>query len=311
MSISTIKLNPQALHTRLAKHNISRLAVGTPTVNWEEDIRTAYEHQILEGHFLEELRVAVEPIIPEPMPTGEDFANWFESLAECGPGQQHGLFDWLENEASLEQMKWFLSQEVIAEAGFDDLLAYTQVKLPPQAKQECARNYWDEMGGGKQGAMHSLLLKRVSHGLLLQPTIDNTVWESLALNNMMLGLATTRRYTYHSLGALGVNEITAAARANKISRSLQRLGVDPWTRSYFDLQAALDLSHSRCWVREVIRPLVTSNPDCAQFIAEGALMRLHSNELCFNRYSLELGLNEEANTSLLISQFYKPVELRC
>jgi hypothetical protein len=302
MSISTIKLNPQALHTRLAKYNISRVAVGTPTVNWEDDISNAYEHHILEGHFLEELRVAISPITPEPMPTGEDFAIWFESLSDCGPGQQHGLFEWLEQEASLEQMKWFLTQEAIAEVGFDDLLAYTQVKLPVQAKQECARNYWDEMGNAKQGAMHSLLLKRVTHGLLLRPSIDTTVWESLALNNMMLGLATTRRYTYHSLGALGVNELVAASCAGKISRGLQRLGIEPWVRTYFDLQAALDVSHSRCWIREVIRPLVTSNPECAQYIAEGALMRMHSSQLCFDRYSVELGLKEDSESASFMSQ---------
>lgn len=302
MSLPTIKLNPQALHTRLAKHNISRVAVGIPTVNWEEESLIAYEHQTLEGHFLEELRTSIAPLTPEHMNTADDFAIWFESLAECGPGQQHGLFDWLEKKATPEQMKWFLTQEVIAEAGFDDLLAYTQVKLPIQAKQECARNFWDEMGGGKQGAAHSLLLKRLIHGLTLRPSIETTVWESLALHNMMLGLATTRRYTYHSIGALGVNELTAAARATKISKGMQRLDLEPWVRSYFDLQAALDVSHSRCWIREVIRPLVTSNPECAQFIAEGALMRLHSSQLCFDRYSFELGLNQNADSPQFFSQ---------
>ena len=48
----------------------------------------------------------------------------------------------------MDQMRWFLTQEVAGEAGFDDLAALTQVKMPQQAKLEIARNYWDEMGRG-------------------------------------------------------------------------------------------------------------------------------------------------------------------
>jgi hypothetical protein len=51
-------------------------------------------------------------------------------------------------------MLWFLTQEVAGEAGFDDLLALTQVKMPITAKLEMARNYWDEMGRGRETAMH-------------------------------------------------------------------------------------------------------------------------------------------------------------
>jgi hypothetical protein len=59
---------------------------------------------------------------------------------------------------SNEEMKWFLTQEVAGEAGFEDLTALTQVKLPPRAKLELARNYWDEMGRGNAKGMHGPLL---------------------------------------------------------------------------------------------------------------------------------------------------------
>ena len=58
-------------------------------------------------------------------------------------------------------MLWFLTQEVAGEAGFDDLLAMTQVKMPVTAKLEMARNYWDEMGRGRDTAMHGPLLERL------------------------------------------------------------------------------------------------------------------------------------------------------
>jgi hypothetical protein len=212
-------------------------------------------------------------------------------LIHVGPGQKHPLFDWLATEASYMQMRWFLTQEAAGEAGFEDLVALTQVKLPAQAKLECARNFWDEMGHGRQAAMHGQMLECMVRELDLRPEIDRTVWESLALSNTMVGLAATRRYAYHSLGALGAIELTAPLRVGRVSLGMRRHGMSGRMRAYFDLHAALDVSHAKAWIREVIRPLVTEDITCAVSIAEGALMRLLCGERCYDRYSVELQLD--------------------
>ena len=251
-----------------------------------------------EGHYLEALRVEVVPWLPPADIGAEDFMAWFEALQGSGPGQQHGLFDWLAESASMQDMRWFLTQEAGGEAGFDDLVAYAQVKLPMQAKLECARNYWDEMGHGKQSAMHGQLLDRMLLEMALQPSIDTTVWQALALSNTMIGLATNRRYAYHALGALGVIELTAPDRVRKVAAGMKRLGLDGRLRAYFDLHGALDVSHAACWLREVIRPMVDTNMDGARAMAEGALMRLLCGKQCFDRYSLFL----KADTRTVVSQ---------
>ena len=120
-------------------------------------------------------------------------SRWFEGLEATGPGQHDPLFDWLANDADLEQMRWYLAQEAAGEAGFDDLTAYTQVKLPDRIKLELARNYWDEMGRGNAKGMHGPMLDRLVEALALEPTIDGTVWESLALANAMMAMATPAR----------------------------------------------------------------------------------------------------------------------
>ena len=291
MLCATIGTDPFIFHASLAKFNVRRVAVGVPSPAWEEELHNELHFRILEGRFLEELRALIAPMTMGSAGNADHFVAWFESLAEWGPGQHHPLFDWLANEATAEQMKWFLTQEAAGEAGFEDLVAYTQVKLPVQAKLECARNYWDEMGRGKSRAMHGPLLEAMVKGLELKPSIDTTVWESLALGNTMLGLAASRRYTYHSLGALGVIELTAPWRATRVSLGMQRLGFPREVRAYFDLHAALDVCHARAWIQEIVRSLVTENPESAQFIAEGALMRLQCGQLCFDRYSEELGLS--------------------
>ena len=220
----------------------------------------------------------------------EAFVSWFEQLKESGPGQGDSLFPWLSTHASREEMRWFLEQEVAGEAGFDDLVALTQVKLPAIAKLEMARNYWDEMGRGHLGGMHGPMLSRLAKALNLHPTPDTVVWESLALGNLMIALAVNRRYTYQSIGALGVIELTAPGRAEYVNAGLKRLGVDGTARRYFALHATLDVKHSEAWNREVLRPLVAEKRDVAIAIAEGALMRLTAGERCFERYRRELGL---------------------
>jgi len=281
----------EKLHQKLALFNSRRLLIGTPSPTWRDDLQSDYKCRLLEGEFLEQARSAVEKTAALSVGNVDHFVQWFEALATTGPGQEHSLFDWLEHDASLPQMRWFLTQEAAGEAGFEDLLAYTQVKLPTRPKLECARNFWDEMGHGKESAMHAQMLDHMVRELDLKPSLQSTVWQSLALANTMLGLATTRRYAYHAIGALGVIELTAPGRVRKISTGMRRLGLNGRLRAYFDLHAALDVSHARAWIREVIRPLVEADPACGQFIAEGALMRLECGQRCFERYNAELRPN--------------------
>lgn len=291
MLASKIAHDPFRFHSSLAKFNLNRIAVAVPSSSWEEKLQEEMKFRITEGRFLEEFRASVQPLARGYKGDADHFVSWFESLAEWGPGQNHPLFPWLAEHANMEQMRWFLTQEAAGEAGFEDLVAYTQVKLPQRAKLECARNYWDEMGRGKPKAMHGPLLEAMVEGLHLNPSIDTTVWESLALANVMFGLATSRRYTYHSLGALGVIELTAPLRAAHVAQGMKRLNMPRKLRAYFDLHAVLDVLHSRAWIQEIIRPLVAENPECARYIAEGALMRLTCGQQCFDRYSQEFDLD--------------------
>lgn len=280
--------DPVALHRGLAHFNKLRLAVATPGSDWREHLRAELAWRSVEGEFLESLRATVALLLPPAGLQSPAFVRWFESLSQNGPGQQHPLFDWLAHTASHEDMCWFLRQEAAGEAGFDDLLAYTQVQLPSRPKLELARNYWDEMGHGKPKAMHGAMLANVVSELGLDPQIDSTEWQALALANTMLGMATSRRYTYHSIGALGAIELTAPTRVKLVSEGMRRLGMSGRVRAYFDLHAVLDVHHSKAWNAEVIAPLVDADPACGQFIAEGALMRLVCGQRCFDGYSAKL-----------------------
>lgn len=278
----------EALHKGLAHWNHDRLTPTAPADDWREDLDRERLMKRLEGEFIEAFRGHVSSLVAKVPQDPEGFVAWFEGLKAHGPGQWDPLFDWLEGEAALEDLKWFLTQEAAGEAGFDDLVAMTQVKIPDRAKLELARNYWDEMGRGNARGMHGPMLERTTATLGLTPAIDTTLWQSLCLANTMTAFATTRRYAWHSIGALGVVELTAPTRVACVDAGLKRVGVAPETRKYFALHAQIDIEHSKGWNAEALIPLVAEDPARARFIAEGAMMRLICGEQCFETYRAHL-----------------------
>lgn len=286
-----------ALHQQLAAKNADRLAARLPGPAWRVELAAEHELRVLEGEVIELERDEVREWGATAPTDPDGFVAWFEELEKTGPGQYDPLFQWLETEATIEQMRWFLYQEVAGEGGFEDLVALTQLKLADRPKLELARNYWDEMGRGNAGGMHGPMLSRLAAELSLSKLRRSVqiVWESLALGNVMMGLAANRRYAYHSLGALGAIELTAPSRARCVNAGLKRLDVAPVARHYFALHSTLDVKHSRAWNAEVLWPVVSAEPRVAHAIAEGALLRLRMGERCFERYRREIGITDRAS----------------
>ncbi len=277
-----------AFQEALTRFNRERLATAMPCGDWEATLAAETAMRLAEGRWIETERRAVAERAAAAPADPQGFVAWFEALLEGGPGQGDPLFPWLADHATLAELSWYLEQEVAGEAGFDDLVALTQVKLPDRAKMELARNYWDEMGRGNMAGMHGPMLGALADKLGLKPTIETTVAESLALANTMVAFATSRRYVWHSVGALGVIELTAPARSAAVAAGLRRLGYSDKDRRYFDLHAVLDVKHSAEWNKEAILPIMAEFPDAGRYMAEGALMRLECGARCFARYRAEL-----------------------
>jgi hypothetical protein len=280
----------ERFHTGLAQYNSRQLKPHFPNHAWHDELDDFARVMRAEGEYIEAVRAEIAPLVTDIPSDVDDFVEWFEELKETGPGQGDSLFPWLAEAAGRDDMLWFLTQEVAGEAGFDDLLALTQVKMPVTAKLEMARNYWDEMGRGRDTAMHGPLLERLATYLDIDARPERVVPESLALANAMLALARSRRYCFHSIGALGVIEMTAPTRAGFVDAGLKRLRIPTKKRLYFTLHAVLDVKHSECWNREVLRSLVAEDPRCAAAIGEGAIIRLWHGARCFDRYRRHFGI---------------------
>ncbi|MEO8704201.1 MAG: iron-containing redox enzyme family protein [Kofleriaceae bacterium] len=303
----------ESLHVALAKSNQGRFSPRLPRDDWRAELAEHHALAELEIEMVEAERLTVADAATAAPSDADGFLAWYARLAQVGPGQGDPLFAWLATTATTSQMQWFLAQEVAGEAGFEDLVALAQLKLPERPKLELARNYWDEMGRGQASAMHGPMLQRLAEAVDLAALAIPVVWETVALGNLMMALAGNRRYAYHALGALGVIELTAPGRAEQVNRGLKRLGIAPRARHYFALHATLDLEHSAAWNAEVLHPIVEREPAVARAIAEGALLRLSAGRRCFERYRRELWAHSQpsfASSASPDSRNESPMSLR-
>lgn len=273
----------------LAHWNRQRVTPSAPRDDWAAQIDRDAKMLRLEGAFLQELCADVAARACDAPSDPDKFVAWFEELNNSGPGQNDPLFPWIAEAATREQLLWFFTQEAAGEAGFDDHVALTQIKMPAVPKMEMANNYWDEMGRGQLAGMHGPMLHALAETLGVKPSIDDTVWESLALANTFTGMAMGRRYAWHSVGVLGITELTAPWRSAHVAKGLKRLGLSERERRYFALHAHIDVKHSKDWNELVLLPLVTEDPSRARWIAEGALARMVCAERTFERYRSEFG----------------------
>ena len=292
---STIFSNLESVNQQLAHFGKERLNPEIAPDSEEAIFQKIAEHAELanlEINFLLAERQKIAAIAAEAPTDVDGFIEWYENLKEVGPGQYDPLFTWLAEEATMDEMRWFIRQEVVGEAGFDDLISLTQLRMPTRPKLEMSRNLWDEMGVGKEKGMHGPMLEILAEEMNISE-IGETVWEAQSLSNVMVGLAANRCFAFHSVGCLGAVELTAPSRCVEVVKGLERLGISNQAAIYYRLHSLIDVRHSEDWNKEVIANLVAEDPARARCIAEGALMRLNAGARTFDRYRDHFGLGGE------------------
>jgi hypothetical protein len=252
----------ERLHRTLHRWNVRRHRPELPTRRWRDELEEDLRMRTLEGEWIEVERTVVAGQAREVPRTAEAFADWFEALGLEGPDRRDPLLGWIAERATLDQVHWFLQQELVTEAGLDVVVALTHLRISPWRIGE-----WT--GGGRQGRAPGL-----------ESAAPDTVWEALAVSNLLVGLASNRRYTWHAVGALAAAELTARDRTGPVERALRRLGVGSRARA--------DVPPDR--VCDALVPLLEEDPERAPYLAEGALLRLRAGLRSVRRYRSELGV---------------------
>ena len=166
------------------------------------------------------------------------------------------IYEWLAEDASIDDARRYLSLEGGPDGGFDDLVAACQIGIDGEAKLELARNYWDEMGNGRLSRVHTELHRKLTRALDLRalPREEQPVE---ALDRAALGsfLATNRWLQPEMVGALGLIELQAGPRCRKVVRGLERLGCGWDAIDFYAEHAEADPIHGKGWVDNVVQTL--------------------------------------------------------
>ena len=205
------------------------------------------------------------------------------------------LYDWLAEEATHDELVDFLSLEGGPDGGFDDLVAACQIGLSGEPKLEMARNYWDEMGRGSLGDVHTQLHQRLASALGLR-AVPRGEQPRECLERATLGslLATNRHLQPEMVGALGLIELQAGPRCRRVVAALRRLDVPPDAFPFYEEHAVADPRHGKAWVDNVVAPLA-GDPAWGARIVRGARWRSLVNRRFFDAMTERFGARSLAS----------------
>lgn len=263
----------ERLHRTLARWNVRRLRAEHPTLRWRDEIEDDLGMRSLEGEWIEAERSALRPWTRDVPRGTTGFLHWFEALVDEGAHHPASMLDPLAERTTLSEARWWLRQELAAEAGIDALVSLTRLRMPdvPAVAPAAA-------------ADETRRLVRLGQALGVEGHA-NVVWESLALSNLAVACALNRRYAWHAVGALGAVALAAPVRMERMRQALVRLGL-PGAED--DRAGAGD--ETGAWIREVLVPRVAEDAERAPLLAEGALLWLRGAARCARRYRSELGV---------------------
>jgi hypothetical protein len=268
-----------AFHARLAEWNRARASTEFDAPDWLTSLQAQYRMRRLEHDFVGAASASVRGFAREAPSHPERFTAWFAQLDQLRSSTTDALFARLANDASARQLQFYLAQAAIADSCFAELSAVVHHKLTSGAHAELAVG----QHAGSFAANGSDPLACLGQALSLAQGGDQTVWEAIAVSNLMVAFAANRRFTYHSAGALAVIELTATQQRAALECGLSRLGM-PFSL----LPAAPAAAHGWRWCEDVLPALVAQDPSAASLIAEGALSRLAAGARCFERCHREL-----------------------
>ena len=257
LRIYDLRLGPVTEQSRWAYHP------SVAALSWE-----------LEQEWLHELLSLSDPLVTSDVVSGMRALAARDRLPEA--------YEWLARDASWPEVVRFLALEGGPDGGFDDLVAMCQVGLAGAPKLELAQNYWDEMGNGAPGAVHTVLHDRLVAAIGM-PRVPLSEQPVSALERAALGglLATNHWLQPEMLGALGLIELQAGPRCRKVLQAFDRLSAPAEAYPFYAEHAEVDPRHGKDWLDNAIVPIVEEHPEWAPRILRGALWRSTVNAAFF------------------------------
>jgi hypothetical protein len=264
--------------SRLLELHLAPLDAVREVAHWQHHPDLAALKRRLEDRFL--ARIAWDTPLGSVPPTPDDTVAAIRRLARTD--LVPAVYDWLAEEADPGEIRRFLALEGGPDGGFDDLVALCQIGLRGEPKLELARNYWDEMGRGTLGAVHTELHALLVRAMELEAVApEDQPTEALCRGLLNPVLATNRLHQPELVGALGLIELQAGPRCRRVVQALERIGADPGSFPFYVEHAETDPLHGKAWLDGVVRPLA-DDPWWAEGMVRGARWRAGVNHHFFS-----------------------------
>jgi len=252
-------------------------AVGSETQPILRDIAAMFEGAMLDW---ESSQASAHDLDGAPT-SGKAYVRWIKRAILDHPAGSHRLYSsFLADHANAADFKFFMAQETSLDPRFDDILALMQVGTSGAQKMELAGNYWDEMGNGESGDVHTAMFAKTLSSLGIDDDYlaTNMLLEARISGNLSAALALSRRHYYKAAGFFAVTEYLVPRRFKQLTKGWRRAGLPEAGIRYHDLHIGIDAVHASGWFKNVVARLVDADPRAGREIALGALMRLSSSQ---------------------------------
>jgi hypothetical protein len=254
---------------------------------WQHDPRIAVLKRRLEAQLRARLDAGDGPAL------GGDAVEAMRHLAH--DDMVPPVYDWLAEDATLDELVEFVSLEGGPDADFDDLVALCQIGLSGQPKVTLGANYWDEMGRGDVHAVHTELHRQMAGALRVRSVpVEELPVEALERKALNGYLATNRALQPEMIGSLGMIECQAGARCRRVVAAMRRLDVPDDAIPFYAEHAVADPHHGKEWLAAAVDPLVREHPEWASRIVTGAWWRVIVNRRFFRAMEHRFGLAQRA-----------------
>lgn len=254
-----------------------------PAVWLQHDPAVAALKARLEQAYLQPLLASSEPCLAD----ARDPVGALRRLAheELVPR----VYDFIAERATYDEIVEFLAVEGGPDGGFDDLVALCQVGIRGVPKVALALNYWDEMGRGDPGAVHTRLHRELATALDL-PAPSTSDLPIAALERSVLNgvLLTNRGWQPEAIGALGLLECQAGPRCRRVVAGLTRVGAPAGAFPFYEEHAHADPRHGADWLTRVVAPLAAEVPGWGPRMVRGARWRATVNHALFASLAMAL-----------------------
>ncbi|MBO0843835.1 MAG: iron-containing redox enzyme family protein [Nocardioides sp.] len=245
---------------------------------WDPELITL--RGVIERRVERELRSATRGRLNQLLAREEAVGDLILDLVEEDEGPS--LSSFLRRDATVEQMRDFLSQRSVQQLKESDPQAFLIPRLTGRAKAALAELQYDEFGGGRASHLHQDMYAETLVSAGLDPRygayIDEATAVTLAAANVMSLLALNRRLVPVGVGHFAAFEASSSVPSRRIAAGLERLGLGAAAR-YFEEHVEADAVHEQIAARDVCGAVVEQTPDLLSEVVFGALCTVHLDRL--------------------------------